>query len=202
MNHIVNGTLDDPQFVARCAEPMYRLRYRVFFERLQWQVKTCDGCETDEFDDVHNLYQLATDTRGDIVGGWRLRPTTRPYMMKDVFPQLLAQVPAPVRPDVWEISRFAIDEDLAAQPGFGLNDTARALVHHAIQFAVDRGISQYVMVVSVGVERLLANTGMIIHRYAPPQRIGRVRSVACYLDIDEHTCQVILGHPLPLRIAA
>lgn len=202
MNRIIHGSLADPQFVARCAESMYRLRYRVFFERLQWQVRTCDGCEYDEFDDVHSVYQLATDTRGGIVGGWRLRPTTRPYMMKDVFAPLLAGIPAPARPDVWEISRFAIDEELAAQPGFGLNDTSRALVHHAIQFAVDRCISRYVMVVSVGVERLLANTGMVICRYAPPQRIGRVRSVACYLDIDEHTRHVILGHPLPLGMAA
>ena len=55
----------------------------------------------------------------EIIGGWRLRPTTLPYMMKDVFPQLLGGTPAPVRPDIWEISRFAVDEERADQPGFG-----------------------------------------------------------------------------------
>ncbi len=202
MSGIINGTLSDPTFAARCADPMYRLRYRVFFERLGWDVKVADGRETDEFDDARNVYQLATDDRGDIVGGWRLRPTTLPYMMKDVFPQLLGGTPAPVCPDVWEISRFAVDEDRADQPGFGLNDTARALVRHAIQYAVFHDIRRYVMVVSVAVERLLANTGMVLHRYGPPQRIGRVRSVACSLDIDAHTRHVILGMPLPLRQAA
>ncbi len=202
MNRILNGTLADPHFVARCAEPMYRLRYRVFFERLQWDVTARDGREIDQFDDTHNVYQLATDERGGIIGGWRLRPTTLPYMMKDVFPQLLAGAPAPVQSDIWEISRFAVEEDRAGQTGFGLNDTARALVCQAIQFAVNEGISQYVMVVSVAVERLLANTGMVIRRFGPPQRIGRVRSVACFLEIDAHTRHVILGHPLPLRNAA
>lgn len=202
MNGIINGTLSDPIFAARCADSMYRLRYRVFFERLGWDVKVADGRETDEFDDEHNVYQLAADERGAIIGGWRLRPTTLPYMMKDVFPQLLDGTPAPVRPDIWEISRFAVDEDRSGQPGFGLNETARSLVQHAIQFGVSRGIRQYVMVVSVAVERLLAGTGMVIKRFGVPQRIGRVRSVACFLDIDAHTRHVILGHPLPLQRAA
>lgn len=202
MTGIINGTLSDPTFLARCADPMYRLRYRVFFERLGWQVQVADGREIDEFDDTHNVYQLATDARGGVVGGWRLRPTTLPYMMKDVFPQLLGGNAAPVDPDIWEISRFAVDEARAGEPGFGLNETARALVRHAIQFAVHRDISRYVMVVSVAVERLLANTGMVIHRYAPPQRVGRVRSVACFLDIDAHTRRVILGEQMPMRRAA
>jgi acyl homoserine lactone synthase len=174
----------------------------VFFERLGWEVKVSNGREVDEFDDTHNVYQLATDDRGAVVGGWRLRPTMLPYMMKDVFPQLLGGKPAPVHPHIWEISRFAVDEEHASQPGFGLNETARALVHHAIQFAVNHDISRYVMVVSVAVERLLANTGMVIHRFAPPQRVGRVRSVACFLDIDAHTRHVILGEQLPLKRAA
>jgi len=202
MTGIINGTLADPNFAARCADPMYRLRYRVFCERLGWDVKVADGRESDEFDDAHNVYQLATDRRGAIVGGWRLRPTTLPYMMKDVFPQLLGGAAAPVCPDIWEISRFAVDEDHVSQPGFGLNETARALVWHAIHYAAGHGISRYVMVVSVAVERLLANTGMVIHRFAQPQRVGRVRSVACFLDIDAHTRHVILGTPLPLKRAA
>jgi acyl homoserine lactone synthase len=202
MTQIINGRLSDPHFAARCADPMYRLRYRVFYERLRWEVKVSDGLEIDQFDDAQSIYQLVADTRGAIVGGWRLRPTTLPYMMKDVFPQLMGGAAAPVQADVWEISRFAVDEQDGAESGFGLNDTARALVRHAIQFAVDHDISQYVMVVSVAVERLLANTGMVIQRYAPPQRVGRVRSVACFLDIDAHTRHVILGHPLPLRNAA
>lgn len=202
MTAIIDGTLADPSFVAHCADPMYRLRYRTFFERLEWDVKVADGREIDEFDDRHTVYQLATDDDGVILGGWRLRPTTLPYMMKDVFPQLLGGMPAPECSEIWEISRFAVDEARANEPGFGLNQTARALVRHAIQFAVDHNISQYVMVVSVAVERLLANTGMVIRRFAPPQRVGRVRSVACFLDIDADTRHVILGTPLPLKQAA
>ena len=202
MTGIIIGTLTDPSFAARCADPMYRLRYRTFCERLGWDVKVADGRESDEFDDRHSVYQLATDDHGLVVGGWRLRPTTLPYMMKDVFPQLLGGRPAPECSDIWEISRFAVDESRVGEPGFGLNQTARELVRHAIQFAVDRDISRYVMVVSVAVERLLANTGMVIGRFAPPQRVGRVRSVACFLDIDAHTRHVILGAALPWKQAA
>lgn len=194
MQQIITGSLADPRFAARYAAPMFQLRYRVFHERLRWDVR-CDGdMEYDDFDDAHSLYLLAAEN-GRTVGGWRLRPTTQPYMLSDVFPQLLHGQKPPRSPSIWEISRFAVDTDAQTNAGFGFNEVAREMVRSTIQLAVDNDISQYVMVVSVAVERLLCNTGMVLHRFGPPQRIGRVRSVACWLDIDGHTRHVILGHP-------
>lgn len=205
MHQIITGTLRDRAFAERYAAPMFRMRYRVFHERLQWDVKCDDGLESDEFDDLHTLYLLAADEDGDTRGGWRLRPTTLPYMMGDVaaFRSLLHGQAAPRSPKVWEISRFAVDTDSAAA-AFGFNEVARTLIHSTIQFAVDNQIDQYVMVVSTSVERLLRNTGLVLHRYGPPVRIGKVLTVACRLDVDAHTRHVILGHPAvsELRMAA
>lgn len=206
MSQIVTGTLRDPGFQSRYAAPMFRMRYRVFHGRLRWDVQ-CDGeFERDEFDDLHTLYLLATGADDEALGGWRLRPTTLPYMMADVdaFAPLLHGQPAPRAPRVWEISRFAVDPDLDAASAFGFNSVARELIRGTIQFAVDNGIDQYVMVVSAAVERLLRNTGLTLHRYGPPVRIGKVLSVACRLDIDAQTRHAILGHPLPqaLELAA
>lgn len=208
MHQVVAGTLRDPSFAQRYASPMFRMRYRVFHERLHWEVKCNDGQEQDEFDDLHTLYLLAADDAGDAHGSWRLRPTTLPYMMADVsaFDCLMHGQRAPRSPRVWEISRFAVDTGDQAQASFGFNEVARTLIHSTIQFAVDNQIDQYVMVVSTAIERLLKNTGLTLHRYGPPVRIGKVNTVACRLDIDAHTRHVILGHPLPqeqeLRLAA
>lgn len=200
MQHqIVAGTLRDAVFASHYAAPMFRMRYRVFNERLRWDVQ-CEGeFECDEFDDAHTLYLLATDAVGKTQGGWRLRPTTLPYMMADVpaFQPLLHGTPAPRAPRIWEISRFAVDTETSQDNRFGFNTVARDLIRATIQFAVDNQIDQYVMVVSVAVERLLRHAGLTLHRFGAPVKIGCVRSVACSLNIDAQTRHAILGEQLP-----
>ena len=56
MHQIVCGSLQDPLFRRDYAPSMFQLRYRVFHERLQWQVQCRDGFEIDEFDDPRSLY--------------------------------------------------------------------------------------------------------------------------------------------------
>lgn len=195
MHQVISGSLADRRFARHYAEPMFRLRCRVFAGRLGWDVKVQDGQEIDEFDDADSRYLLITD-HDDVVGGWRLRPTTRPYMLERVFPQLLNGQPAPRHPRIWEVSRFAIETSDAPQARFGLNLAARELLSATAQFALDQGIDRYVMVASAGAERLYRNAGLVVHRFGPPQRIGRVLSVGGWIDIDRYTCHVLLGHPL------
>ena len=90
-------------------EAVFRLRYRVFHERLGWQVSTHAEMEHDDFDELDPLYLLAYDQDGGLVGTWRMLPTVGPCMLRDVFPQLLDGGPAPAHPDIWEGSRFAVD---------------------------------------------------------------------------------------------
>src|ERR1700716_3981750 len=90
----------------RRLEGMFRLRHEVFKERLAWEVGSQNGRERDMFDDLDPVY-IVCEEGNDVLGSWRLLPTTKPYMLKDVFPELLYGMPAPEAPDVWEISRFA-----------------------------------------------------------------------------------------------
>jgi len=200
VNQIAFGSLQDTAFTRAYAPQMFELRYRVFHERMQWNVRCHGQWEIDEFDNDRTVYIVAHNDESNVRGSWRLLPTTVPYMLSDVFPQLLAGKPAPRAPKIWEISRFAVDTENAASGAFGFGDVANEMVRSTIQYAYDEGITQYVMVVSVAVERLLRNSGLILHRFGPPQRIGKVLSVACWLDIDAHTCHAILGHPAPTEL--
>lgn len=203
MTQIVCGALHDRHFSERYSESMYRLRCRVFHERLGWDVTVENGQEQDQFDDVDSIYMVATDDADQVCGGWRLRPTTRHYMLRDIFPQLLNGQPVPRHRHIWEISRFAVDTSKASRTaGFSMGETARQLVRDTVRFAVDNHISQYVLVTSVAVERLLAGTGLVLHRFGPPIKIGRVGSVACWVDIDAHTRHVVLGEAPCLAEAA
>jgi acyl homoserine lactone synthase len=202
MINVVAGTLDERQFAQRFADPMYRQRYKVFYERLGWQVSVTDGKEVDEFDDQDSVYLLTTDQGGIVIGGWRLRPTLHPYMLCKVFPELLHGAKAPVHRAVWEISRFAVEGGRHKGPSYGFGRAARALVAGTVQFAVDIGMTQCVMVVSVALERLLRGFGLNLHRFGPPRRVGRVMSVAVWLDVDLHTRTTLLHEPIPMLAAA
>lgn len=196
------GTLADADFASRYAEPLFRLRYRVFYERLHWDVRCHAQKETDEYDDARTVYVVAVDDEDQVAGGWRLRPTVGNYMLEDVFPQLLHGAPAPHHPRVWESNRFVVDKRTARDARFGFNETARALFRATAQYGVDHGIDEYVMVLSAGVARLTRASGLAVEAYGPALRIGDVLSVGCRIRIDAHTRHVLLGEPLPLERAA
>jgi acyl homoserine lactone synthase len=198
---VVSGTLDEGQFVRKFAEPMYQLRYKVFFERLGWKVSVTDRREIDEYDDEDSVYVLTTNPSGAVIGGWRLRPTLRQYMLSTVFPELLYGAEAPADRSIWEISRLAVEVGGHRRTTFGLGLTARALLAGTIHFAVRVGMTKCVMVVSVALERLLRSFGLKIHRFGPPMRVGQVMSVAVWLDVDMHTRSTLLGDPIPMLAA-
>lgn len=82
-------------------------RYQVFVERLGWPLHTENGMESDQFDHPDTIYVVSQDEQGEITGCARLLPTTGPYLLGEVFPQLLNGLPLPCSPDIWELSRFA-----------------------------------------------------------------------------------------------
>lgn len=203
MSQVVRGALHDRHFAERYAEKMYRLRCKVFHERLGWDVQVRDGLESDGFDDPDSVYVLTTDSDDAVIGSWRLRPSTRDYMLSDVFPSLLNGAPVPKHRHIWEISRFAVDTSVSSRTaGFSLGDTARQLLLDTVKFAIDHHVTQFVLVTTVAVERLIMSTGIVLNRFGPPTRIGRAMSVACWVDVDAHTRHVLLDEPLPLRVAA
>jgi acyl homoserine lactone synthase len=160
---------------------------------LVWDVTSRDGHEYDRFDDADSLYVLGTDAEEALCGGWRLRPTDRGSMLGEVFTQLLQGADAPCDSGIWEISRFVVKKDVRRAPGarkpcWG----ARALLREAVHFAIEHEISRYVFVVNLAVERLIAHSGVRVHRFASAVRIGRSLSVACWVDIDDHTRQLLL----------
>lgn len=88
---------------------MHRLRYRIFKERLGWDVQVSGDMEIDEFDACQPAYLLQKDDDGRTQGCVRLLPTTGPTMLRDTFPVLLDGEPAPALEAVWESSRFGVD---------------------------------------------------------------------------------------------
>lgn len=194
MSEIVMGGGSLPGFNAETLRGMFAFRHHVFFNKLGWDVATQDDLEFDLFDTMNPVYMLARRNRDEIEGCWRLMPTTDAYMLKDTFPQLLQGDPAPCNPHIWELSRFAVDAgDQAGAVQAPLNNIAMDMMRKLYDFAVENQVEQFVTVTSVALERLLKRTGMPIRRMGDgrAQKIGRVLTVACWVDINQQLADAV-----------
>jgi len=162
-------------------------RHKVFVETLGWQLQCQNGLEFDQFDRADTLYVVARDEDGQITGCARLLPTTQPYLLGDVFPQLLTGCPVPCSPDVWELSRFAaldFNGSAGVVAGQFSSPIAVGLLRAALQCAADRGATRLITVSPLAVERLLRKAGFHAQRAGAPTRINGQALFACWIPCD------------------
>ena len=172
------------QYAAELTE-MYRLRCRVFRDRLKWDVDVRDGLEVDQFDNLAPTYLLAMDEARNIVGTWRLLPTTGPYMLRDVFPQLLEGDEPPSAPGVWETSRFAVDCPVNDECGLSaINRITNELFCGLVELGIGNGIHEVVTVYDIRIARLLNRVGCRPFWRSKRQRIGNTIAVAGRFEIS------------------
>ncbi len=100
-----------------------KARKRTFIDRLHWELPTTEGMEFDQYDTPQCRW-VAVHEYGEILGGFRLLPTTAScgiysYMLKDAQQGMLDSIPqdvlfieAPVERRIVEASRLFIAEDV------------------------------------------------------------------------------------------
>lgn len=187
--NIVTGTGDS--LTAGQLFDMAHYRYKVFVEKLAWDLSPRGRLELDRFDRRDTLYVMARKDDGGVRGVARLLPTNRPYLLADAFPQLLGPCPAPRNSAVWELSRFAaIDPDAPTQdvPRFGASDDALALLASTMRVAREAGAQSLVTVSPVGIERILRHAGIPARRLAPPMHVGCHHLFACRIELGASLC--------------
>jgi N-acyl-L-homoserine lactone synthetase len=163
-------------------------RHRVFVERLGWQLECENSLEFDQFDHDDTLYLTARGAHGQINGCARLLPTTGPYLLGDVFPELLNGQPLPSSSDVWELSRFAaldLDQTGGKASGQFSSPVAVGLLKASLKLAAERGAKHVVAVTHLGVERLLHRAGFQVHRAGPPKVVDGHVLIACWIPCGD-----------------
>src|SRR5262245_35136033 len=88
---------------------MHKFRRDVFVRRLGWSLPSGHASESDQYDRPDTTYVVACDADNNVTACARLLPTTRPYMLPELFPMLLSGQTPPSDPGIHELSRFAID---------------------------------------------------------------------------------------------
>jgi N-acyl-L-homoserine lactone synthetase len=171
-------------FVGEIAE-MHRLRYRVFKDRLNWDVEVSGELESDEFDALHPAYLIQRARDGRVQGCVRLLPSTGPTMLRDAFPLLLDGAPAPTSPAIWESSRFALDlHHDTPKATHGLATATYELFAGMIEFGLSRQLTEIVTVTDARMERILRRAEWSLRRIGKPHALGSTLAVAGCLEVS------------------
>jgi acyl homoserine lactone synthase len=165
---------------------MYRLRRRVFKERLDWTVSVSGDVELDVYDTLNPIYLLVMTSTRKVAGCVRLLPTTGPTMLADTFPILLDGGVPPRSDRVLESSRFCVDTGLVSELSEnGLNRATFMLFAAMIETLRAAGADSIVTVTDIRMERILRRAGWPLARIAAPQRLGQTMALAGFLHASD-----------------
>ncbi len=164
---------------------MFRLRHRVFKERLGWNVTSENGEERDQFDELQPTYILAFDD-SKLVGCMRMLPTTSSYMLGSIFPKLLNDRTPPNDPGIWECSRFAVDCQDENRMGLAAKAMASAeLFCGMAEYCLSQGIHSVLSVYDARVARLYKRFGIFPEWKTGPCQINETSAMAGLFSITQ-----------------
>lgn len=167
-------------------DAVFRLRHTVFGERCQWDVQSLHGREIDSFDTPEAIYGVSVGQHGILNGTYRLLPTTGPYMLRDIFPELLHGQPAPEDPRILESSRFAVLPPAEfASTRSGIFYVSADLLASQLRTCLELDVHTVVSVTDVRFEKVLRQCGLGCERYGDPIRIGKSLAVAGWMHPTE-----------------
>jgi acyl homoserine lactone synthase len=169
-------------------DEMYRLRKRVFHDRLGWDVEITDGMEIDIFDSLDPSYIVSVDSEGQVVGCVRQLQTTGPHMLSDVFSSILDGEPPLRSSRVWEATRFCVDTQRLSG-GRGRNTISYVtseIMIAAIELAISAGVTDAIAVVDPVMNRVLHRSGNGPYDYlGTPKQMGKVVAMAGLIDCTQ-----------------
>jgi N-acyl-L-homoserine lactone synthetase len=101
MPSIIAGRLDD--LPSDIHHHLGTFRHKVFVQRLQWEIPGVPRdatSEWDEFDAGNTVHLVALSADNEVCGCARLMPTTGPYLLRNVFPELAGPGCLPSSPSI------------------------------------------------------------------------------------------------------
>ncbi len=147
-------------------DEMFRLRARVFRDRLKWDVAVENGLERDRFDDEAPVYLIYTDDAGRRVkGSLRLLPTTGPTLLADFFSDTMPDAAHLTSPAIWECTRFCLDESI-----LGAGNRDEMVFASGVLFA---GLGE--LALQSGITSILGNFDAAMYRL--------YRRIGCEVDV-------------------
>ena len=166
-------------------DEMFRLRARVFGDRLGWDVTIENGMERDQFDALDPAYGIGMDDEGNVVACVRALQTTGPHMLSDVFSAILDGELLLRSPQVWESTRFCVDTAALTRNGdrSAVSRVTSEMMIASIETAMQAGVTDIVTVVDPVMNRVMKRSGNAPYDYlGKTVPMGKVPAMAALLD--------------------
>lgn len=177
---------------------LHRLRHKIFVERHGYQVPTFRGMEWDAFDTPAAVYLLWRDDLQQVRAIARLIPTTFPYMIKELWPELIYGHELPCRPDVWEVTRLGVDRTLA--PALRRRVLGEMMCGCG-EFGRKMGIGEYYLVTHPRVIRSIEVYGCRVKLLGQTRSIGQCVVNAAAIEVSDAAIATLRRtYSLPPRV--
>jgi len=170
----------DPNTDHGMLHQMFAMRKRLFVDHMGWDLDEFGDIEVDQYDNPLSHYIVVYSEQRQVVGCTRLIPTTSQlktgysYMIRDAARGILDGLPKdvisdpPVRPDVWEATRFAV-ADLSIRDR---NAVLKKVCEAAVDFARDNGIKEILGLMNPMFLRFLPKWGFDVSAAGPMVHAG------------------------------
>jgi acyl-homoserine lactone synthase len=160
-------------------EEHYRIRHKIYVTERRWMaLERPDQREIDQFDTESTIYLLALEN-GAVVGGTRLRKTTEPHLMQDVFPFLPNVRGLQIGPHIVEWTRIFVVDDKRGTPI--LNEVLAGMLEYCLREC----FSQITVVMETWwMPRFLA-LGWDFEPLGIPVMYDGMEIVACSINVSE-----------------
>lgn len=176
------------QHYTQLLDEMFKLRARVFGQRLGWDVVIQDGREIDQYDALDPAYVIGVNDENRVVSCVRALQTTGPHMLSDVFSAILDGEPPLRSATLWESTRFCVDTEILDR-GNSRNSVSYAtceLMAASLEYARDSGISDIVTVIDPIMNRVLKRSDCAPYGYVGKTTpMGKVSAMAALLDCTD-----------------
>lgn len=160
-----------------------RYRHRIFVDELGWDIPNRDGMESDQFDREDTVHVVARDSLGEVRAYSRLLPTVKPYLLAEIFPQLMDGKSLLCSEDTWELSRFTARNSAGAPASRRVvfSPVAKELLHFSISTAARRGARNLIFAASPGMVTLMQRADLDVRRLGRSRMIGGHRLMAAMI---------------------
>ncbi len=165
-------------------ESMYQLRHDVFIKRLGWDLDGHEGEEHDQFDNDDAVYLVLENDQKQVVASARMLPTTAPHLLGDVFPQLAYPALPPVADSIWEVTRLVVDHRKERHTCNTIQNVSGSLWCCLAEFGLAMGLSHFVSVSDVRLERIMKRVGWSFSRLGDAIDIDGIGVAGEFIDVS------------------
>jgi N-acyl-L-homoserine lactone synthetase len=184
-------TIETAHLLGDTLAALHRLRHKIFVERQKYEVATFRGMEWDAFDTPVAVYLLWRDESARVRAVARLIPTNFPYMIKELWPQLVDGGELPSQPDIWEVTRLGVDRSL---PPAVRRRVFGEMLCGCGEFGIRNGLKEYYLVTHPKIIQRLRATGCTAELLGRAQALDRCTVAAAKVKVSPEALEMLRNH--------